>query len=377
MAIPGILPINIGLPNEAANSDSLFSAFTKTKDNFSNLFACSSPFSTFTGNGVHLTANATAGTLDITNTGVLSLTAGTNITLSGSNGNITISSSGGNNGYGGTVTSVGISTTTLNVSGSPIVSNGVINVNLPTISGVSGLYTYPEVRVDQYGRITQIANGASLGTVTSVGITPGTGIQVTNSPITNSGNITVTNTGVTRLAAGVGISLSGSNGNVTISTLPVAAVTSINVTSSSLVSTGGPVTSSGTINIELPTNISVSGNIQAANLISQTSTIANTVVYSGAENLSNGASVSLSSTASYFTTSGASTATLSGTATNGLIKTFMMVDYNGNMVITVGNAGWKASGSGTITFNNTGDGCTLQYVNNKWYCIGQNGVVFG
>jgi hypothetical protein len=79
--------------------------------------------------------------------------------------------------------------------------------------------------------------------------------------------------------------------------------------------------------------------------------------------------------ASYFTTTGASTATLAA-GTTGQIKTFMMAGDGGDMVITVTNAGWKSSGTGTITFDDIGDGCTLQYINSKWYCIGQNGVTF-
>jgi hypothetical protein len=46
------------------------------------------------------------------------------------------------------------------------------------------------------------------------------------------------------------------------------------------------------------------------------------------------------------------------------------------MVITVTNAGWKASGTGTATFNARGQSCTLQYTNSKWYAIGNNGVTF-
>ena len=57
------------------------------------------------------------------------------------------------------------------------------------------------------------------GTVTSVGITPGTGISVSGSPITSSGNMTVTNTGVTSLAAGQGIAVSGPTGAVTVSSI--------------------------------------------------------------------------------------------------------------------------------------------------------------
>jgi hypothetical protein len=61
---------------------------------------------------------------------------------------------------------------------------------------------------------------------------------------------------------------------------------------------------------------------------------------------------------------------------NGQIKVFAMFEQSGNMVITVANAGWKTSGSGTITFNAIGEACTLQYVNGKWFCIGNNGAAF-
>jgi len=93
------------------------------------------------------------------------------------------------------------------------------------------------------------------------------------------------------------------------------------------------------------------------------------------EDLINASAASLAVTSSYFSTAGAETATLAAGA-EGQIKTFMMVGNGGNMVITVTNAGWKSSGTGTITFNAIGDGCTLQYVNGKWYCIGQNSVTF-
>ena len=46
------------------------------------------------------------------------------------------------------------------------------------------------------------------------------------------------------------------------------------------------------------------------------------------------------------------------------------------MVITVTNAGWKASGTGTITFANIGEAVTLMYINSKWFAIGNNGGVF-
>jgi hypothetical protein len=93
------------------------------------------------------------------------------------------------------------------------------------------------------------------------------------------------------------------------------------------------------------------------------------------EDLANAGAASLAVTASYFSTAAAETATLAAGA-NGQIKTFMMVADNGDMVITVTSAGWKTSGTGTITFDTIGDGCTLQYINSKWFCIGNNGVTF-
>ena len=362
MAISGLQVINIGVQNESIGSDSLYTAFNKVKTNFATLFGNSSPYNTFTGNlGIAVTANSTLGTVDITNTGVLSIVAGTGVTINQSNGNVTISSTGAGNGSG--VTSVGVaaaSATRLTVSGSPIVSSGTITMDLATTGVTSGTYTYPTLSVDNYGRILSIANAASVGTVTEVGITPGFGIQVTGSPVTTSGNISILNTGVTRLSAGSGISLSGSNGNVTISTATGAGtVTSVGVTSSSLDVTGSPIVNAGTISVEIPANISVTGRL----------------LLSGSHDLANGAAANLSLTATYFSTLAAETGTLAA-GTEGLIKTFMMVADSGDMVITVTNAGWKTSGTGTMTFDTIGEGCTLQYINSKWYCIGNNGVVF-
>ena len=72
----------------------------------------------------------------------------------------------------------------------------------------------------------------------------------------------------------------------------------------------------------------------------------------------------------------ASAAASLATGVNGQIKTFAMFADSGDMVITVTNAGWKSSGTGTITFDTIGDSCILQYINAKWFCIGNNGCVF-
>jgi hypothetical protein len=205
MAISGLQTIQVGLQNESTGSDSLYTAFTKTRDNFSTLANTASPFDTFTGNGVLITTNSSTGTVNINNTGV----------------------------------------------------------------------------------------------------------------------------------------------------------TNLEITSNSLSITGSPVTTTGTITVELPSNITVTGQL----------------LLSGSENLTTGSSVNLAVTASYFSTSGASTATL-GAGTTGQIKTFMMLAHGGDMVITVTNAGWQSSGTGTMTFGNIGDACTLQYISSKWFCVGNNGAVF-
>lgn len=268
MALSGLQVINIGLPNESTGSDSLYTAFNKAKTNFATLFGNASPYNTFTGNtGITVNANSTSGVLDITNSGVTYIQAGTGITLSGNTGNITISSTGGGGGGGGTVTSVGVtaaSPTRLTVLGSPIVSSGNITIDLAATGITPGTYTYPTMTVDNYGRVTSIANAASVGTVTSVVATPGFGIQIATAGNANiNPAFTITNTGVTRLSAGTGIALSGSNGNVTISTATGAGtVTSVGVSSSSLTVSGSPVVAAGTITIELPANIAV-GNITA------------------------------------------------------------------------------------------------------------------
>jgi hypothetical protein len=92
------------------------------------------------------------------------------------------------------------------------------------------------------------------------------------------------------------------------------------------------------------------------------------------EDLGDTTAANLSLTTSYFSTVTNETATLAA-GVNGQIKTFAMYLSGGNMVITVTNPGW--GGSGTITFTSTGQACTLQYINNRWFCIGNNGAVFG
>ena len=101
----------------------------------------------------------------------------------------------------------------------------------------------------------------------------------------------------------------------------------------------------------------------------------NPLFLTGSEDLASTAAANVRLTTSYFTTAAAETATLAA-GVDGQVKVFAMAADSGDMVITVTNAGWKTSGTGTITFDTIGDACTLLYTNSKWYVIGNNGVTF-
>jgi hypothetical protein len=93
------------------------------------------------------------------------------------------------------------------------------------------------------GTSTSLGGSVSVGTVTSVAATAGTGISVTGSPITTSGTLSITNTAPDQtvvLTAGTGISTSGTYPNFTITnTSPSSGGTVTSVTATA------PVTSTG------------------------------------------------------------------------------------------------------------------------------------
>jgi len=104
-------------------------------------------------------------------------------------------------------------------------------------------------------------------------------------------------------------------------------------------------------------------------------TLTNPIKLTGSEDLADAGAASLTKTASYFTTAAAETSTLAA-GVEGQVKVLAMYGDGGDMVTTVTNAGWKASGTGTITFANIGESCTLMYINSKWFVIGNNGAAF-
>jgi len=94
---------------------------------------------------------------------------------------------------------------------------------------------------------------------------------------------------------------------------------------------------------------------------------------SSSEDVANGNVVNLGVSDSYFSTSASETATLPA-GVNGQVKVLAMKETSGDMVITVANPAWP--GLGTITFTTAGAACTLKYISDKWFCIGNNGCTF-
>lgn len=99
------------------------------------------------------------------------------------------------------------------------------------------------------------------------------------------------------------------------------------------------------------------------------------VFYPSSETLTiSGSAVSLGGTNTLFNTIGVATATLAA-GVAGQQKILLAKSLSGgSMTVTVTNAAW--GGSGTITFSNDTEGCTLLYIDSKWYCVGNNGAVF-
>lgn len=104
----------------------------------------------------------------------------------------------------------------IGLTGGTITTTGTIALDT---SGVTA-GTYQGITVDAYGRVTSASDmgyTTNTGTVTSVGITAGSGISVSGSPITTSGSITVghTNSITAQSTSGVYPIKIDANGHIT------------------------------------------------------------------------------------------------------------------------------------------------------------------
>jgi hypothetical protein len=172
--------------------------------------------SSVSGSGSGISVSPTTGAVVVQNTGVTSLTAGANVTLSGSAGAVTISATPGAGGVSQIVAGA-------NVTISPSGGTGTVTINATGAGGGA----VSSVSASGAGIAASPTTGAVVLTNTGVtSLVQGTGIAVSSS----TGNVTVANTGVTSIVQGTGITVSGSTGAVTISstggyTLPTATST--------------------------------------------------------------------------------------------------------------------------------------------------------
>ena len=177
--------------------------------------------------GIVAYSNNPNGAIYITKTNVYSLAAnivGTVAVANGGTGATTLTGYVKGSGTSAMTASSTIPTTDL----SGTVTNAQLANSSITINGTS----------------TSLGGSISVGTVTSVAATAGTGISISGSPITTSGTLTVTNTAPDQtvvLTAGTGISTSGTYPNFTITnTSPSSGGTVTSVTGTSpVVSSGG------------------------------------------------------------------------------------------------------------------------------------------
>jgi len=82
------------------------------------------------------------------------------------------------------------------------------------------------IQVQAQGNVLQLnyLGGTGNGSVTSISVVGNTGIGVAGSPVTTAGTITLTNTGVTSIAAGDGITVNRINGDVTVTNAGVRGI---------------------------------------------------------------------------------------------------------------------------------------------------------
>lgn len=143
----GPLIVGSGL---AISPEGVISATGTTTTGVSSLYA---------GPGIFVTGNT--GDIVIDNTGVLEIQAGLGITVTANTGNITISADNL-----GTVTSVGVGYG-LGIFGSvgPITTSGIIE--LVDTGVVPGVYTAPQIQIDEKGRIISATSDSYVASVTA------------------------------------------------------------------------------------------------------------------------------------------------------------------------------------------------------------------
>jgi hypothetical protein len=349
---------------------------------------------------LNLQSGGPAATFAVTNTGVLSLIAGTDTSVSAATGNVTVwdistlqsvTGRGSSTPYAIQITanlaSNSQSTGSLVITGGMGVS-GAVNAGNITSNG-SAVWTTATLTNNN-----QLSNGANYLTSSTLGeygvsaITAGVGIRVNQS----TGSVTVTNIGVVSIQGSGYIALSASSGSgVTVYNLGVT-----NITTGSGISVS---TSTGTVSISsndtlqsvtqrgattnqavafTSTNLSVNTNSGQALLVSggigALAVYASTVVDSGNRVLTSvtpvaGTAISISAVSTSganttFTVNNAGVTSAVGTTYLGVSNSSGAVTFTnlGVQTITAGTDTAVSASTGTITVWNTG---TLQSITSR------------
>ena len=255
-------------------------------------------------NGSRVITAATIGTA-----GVSSITAGTGTVVSSTTGAVTIWSSDTLQ----LVTDRGATTNqALSITNSTISANTNSSQALLVSGGIGAQAVYASQLFDSGNRV-----------VTNVAATGGTGLTVTTTTNGTSVSFALANTGVTSLAAGTAIAVSGSTGAITVANMGVT----------SLTGTANQITvsaSTGSVTLSLPSGITTSVVTATTTLFATGSAIA-TGASTGALQVTGGASVNANI---YVGT----TATVAGTLfRNGAISA----------------VGWLANGIGIVASTST------------------------
>ena len=212
------------------------------------------------------------------------------------------------------------------------------------------------------GTSTSLGGSISVGTVTSVAATAGTGISVSGSPITSSGTLTITNTApdqTVAIASGTGISVTGTYPNFTVTnTSPSSGGTVTSVTGTApIVSSGG---NTPAISIPAATG-SVNGYLTSTDWTTFNNKGSGSVTSVGGTGTVNG--ITLTGTV---TTSG--NLTLGGTLSNVSLAT----QVTGNLPVTNLNSGtgatsstyWRGDGTwASVSVSPAGSNTQVQYNN--------------
>lgn len=259
--------------------------------------------------------------------------------IGGTIGGITLvvlaSASGGGGGGSGTVTSVAVSSNDLDVAGSPVTTNGTIDLTLKNTTASAGSYTNANITIDAKGRILSAANGSGGAAAIT--------IKNEGSVLTSAVNsIDFVGGAVSADAAGnnVTVRVSATGGSGTVTNVAVSGKNGIGVTGSPITSAGEVVLTLGNIT---PTSVNtgvVSATDIYANKVVVSALVANTGQFAG---IVSAADLNVTNTIK------ASAANITGPASFG-----GMVSANAGLRATTVSASGVIGGS-NLSGNNTGD----------------------